>query len=83
MKQLRRAEWFEWRCDMDGCKALTATHKNLIASGEESETPPGWVRIDPPRYWKGSSLAFCGIEHAEAFINKTVIIRPQLASGAI
>lgn len=80
MKQLRRTEWFEWRCDLDGCSSLTATHKHLITSGDETDTPGGWVRIDPPKYWKGASLAFCSEDHAQMFIARTVIIRPQLAS---
>lgn len=81
MKQLRRTEWFEWRCDLPACLSLTATHKHLIAAGDEQALPPGWVTISPPRYWKGNDLAFCSQEHAERFVSQTVIIQPQLTAG--
>lgn len=72
MRQERRTFWHEWRCDLEGCTALTTTHPAL----KEADPPAGWITIAPPRYWKGPPLAFCGPEHARAFA--TGVVAPAL-----
>lgn len=63
MRNAKRTQWWLWRCDLAGCDRQDTTHDIL-----EERFPPGWVTIDPPKYWKGPSLAFCSDTHRDQFL---------------
>lgn len=75
MRQERRTRWYEWRCDLEACDAIATTHPALF----ESDPPVGWVTLYPPKFWKGSALAFCSPAHAEQFGRAALL--PMLTPG--
>jgi hypothetical protein len=75
MRQKKRTEWILWACDLEGCDVRAATHKEF----GDPELPEGWRTIDPPRMWRGPSLAFCSKAHYDQFV--TGYVRPLLEGG--
>ncbi len=74
VKQERRSRWYLWTCDLTGCTVTATTHPatDTLAAVEVADVPDGWVVIDPPRFWRGPSLAFHSIEHRNTWAQETV-----------
>lgn len=74
MRQERRSRWYLWSCDRDGCKVTATTHPGSVTNEpvEEEETPAGWIVVEPPRFWRGSALAFCSTEHRNEWAQQVV-----------